>query len=243
MQCPSVIESRSKRTARMARKYKDNIRVVLRDIDHLSWLYNLIQQFHLHSGLTILSLYTQLIDPPFQVDHGDSSISSESMSPRVSKHSIWGSPATSRRCSPAVYPTWMPLMSAAKHQERPISVKDVICLSSRILTAHLSTIYGEKKHNAFEQLLLEVAARSIEIIALDWAGISSDLNGCLPEVIIPAVQCRCYTYNHPQDPTRHCHPAHKPEACQITLFITGKFTRRSVCSPYIHLLADARSVK
>ncbi|KAG1851964.1 hypothetical protein F4604DRAFT_1806638 [Suillus subluteus] len=142
-----------------------------------------------------------------------------------------------------IYPipilNWMRPMSAASlgHQERPISPT---CISPRIFTAHLPAIYGEKIHNAFEQLLLEVAARSIDITALDsvaWAGVSSDLNGWHPEVVMLTVHCTSCAYNRPQDPTRH--PPHiEPEACQITLFITGKFTRRGV-----HLLADVRSVK
>lgn len=43
--------------------------------------------------------------------------------------------------------------------------------------------------------------------------------------------------------TGYCQPAHKTKACQITLYITAKITHHGVCSPYVHPLADARSVK
>lgn len=42
---------------------------------------------------------------------------------------------------------------------------------------------------------------------------------------------------------RHCKPAHKPEPCQVTLYIIAKITHHDVRSPFVHPLADARSVK
>ncbi|KAG1784615.1 heterokaryon incompatibility protein-domain-containing protein [Suillus plorans] len=49
-----------------------------------------------------------------------------------------------------------------------------------IFGVHLPVIYGEMKENALGRLLQEIVGRSGDITALDWVGISSDFNSCLP---------------------------------------------------------------
>jgi hypothetical protein len=49
-----------------------------------------------------------------------------------------------------------------------------------IFGVQLPVIYGEKKQNALGQLLQEVVVQSDDISALDWVGIPSEFNSCLP---------------------------------------------------------------
>ncbi|KAG1746771.1 uncharacterized protein EDB91DRAFT_1245943 [Suillus paluster] len=49
-----------------------------------------------------------------------------------------------------------------------------------IFGVHLPVIYGEKKQNALGRLLQDIVARSGDITALDWVGLSSEFNSCLP---------------------------------------------------------------
>ncbi|KAG1815527.1 uncharacterized protein BJ212DRAFT_1300030 [Suillus subaureus] len=49
-----------------------------------------------------------------------------------------------------------------------------------IFGVHLPIIYGEKKQNALGRLLQELVAHSGNISALDWIGMPSEFNSCLP---------------------------------------------------------------
>lgn len=120
------------------------------------------------------------IAPPFQADHGDSSISSEPITllrdglQLRSLATSWGRSSSPRLCSTTLYTSRLATRPRAKRlQRRYISQKDITYLSLGIFFAHLSSIYGE---SAFERLLLEIAARPHEISVLNsgWVGDCSD---------------------------------------------------------------------
>jgi hypothetical protein len=176
------------------------------------------------------------IAPPFQADHGDSSISSEPITllgdglQLCSLATSWGRSSSPRLCSTTLRTSRLATRPRAKRlQRRYISQKDITYISLGIFFAHLSSIYGE---GAFERLLLEIAARPHEISALN-SGLVGDCSDQLQRSFI-------WDFNKT---SQYQLVWHRPETYQITLRITRSITRHGVWSPYVHPLADAQSVK